>query len=182
MKDKFQNDTDIVNWKDKIRTTNNKKISSVNKSAEDRLKDAGKTITKRDKTVLYKQAGWPTKMSPDDWSEVIERIAAGQFLNAIAKDFAIHPSTIYEKKRRDKTFADLLNQAREDAALTIFEETRQVARGVKDKSSGDIRRDELIVKTDTEYAKKIASRILGDKLQIDQRSINISINDDDIDW
>lgn len=169
----------------KVSKTQLEKSALVNEAAHKRLEEKNIKLTKKEpsKQLTDKKSGkFLAKISDDDWQEIIERVAAGELIDSISKSFDIDRMTISRKCKRDKSYAELYKEAREQAALTIFEETRQVARGVEGKSSGNVRRDELIVKTDMEYAKRIAPHIFGDKLQIDQRSINITINDDDIDW
>ena len=117
-----------------------------------------------------------SKLSQDDWATVLQRISNGDIEANICRDYGIARSTINEKRKHHPEFDEAYQEALFEGFINIAHDTRAIARGTEGYSSGDARRDELIVKTDMELAKKFAARILGDRLQIDQRTITVMLD------
>lgn len=118
------------------------------------------------------------KITPEEWEWAIEQIRSGNTDANICRHLGLNKGAIATKRRQDPVFAQAYSEALEDAFVTIAQETRAVARGDEGYSSGDVQRDRLIVETDLKLAAKFARKILGDKLEIEQKSINIVIRGD----
>lgn len=125
-----------------------------------------------------------TKVPPEAWDWTIEQIRGGDtdanIIRSLEDKLSITLSrgVIALKRRQDPEFAARYLEALEDAFVTIAQETRDVARGVEGFSSGDVQRDRLIVETDLKLAAKFARKLLGDKLDVDVRSVNIVLRGD----
>ena len=111
------------------------------------------------------------KISDDQWDWVIERISSGDTDANCARVLDIRSSSIASKRELDEHFRKRYFKALESAYVNIAMETRSVARGEEGYSSGCVSRDKLIIETDLKLASKFASKILGDRLMVDQRSI-----------
>lgn len=118
-------------------------------------------------------------ISDQDWNDILDRIAAGETDAQVMKDYGVERATIIAKRHRDPAFAERYYGAVAEAFVTLAQDIRQVTRGVEGYSTGDVRRDELVAKYDLELAKRFANKILGDKVQVDQRSISINIDRND---
>lgn len=138
--------------------------------------DAQRRGRARDKAGQYL-----SKVTEEEWEWCIEEVRRGNTDANICRHLGIHSASLASKRRNDPVFAKAYSEALEDAFVTIAQETRSVARGDEGFSSGDVQRDRLIVETDLKLAAKFARKILGDKIDVDVRSVNIVINKDDED-
>lgn len=117
-------------------------------------------------------------LAPEQWNQILEKVRVGINDHRIEKEFGIAGGAIAHKRRREPAFKAAYADALEDFMLTIAADTREVARGVPGFSTGDIQRDRLIIETDLKLAKHFAPKVFGDRLQIDQRSLQIIVRDD----
>lgn len=83
---------------------------------------------------------------------------------------------IYAWIRADAEFAERMEGARRDGLEAIMERTRLVARGVKGYSSGDPKRDKLIIDQDNKLASKWHPKRYGDKLEVEQTNRNANLD------
>jgi len=119
------------------------------------------------------------KLSDDDWLDVLTRTACGDYPANIARHFGITSAAINHKRYNDAEFDRLYKEARLEAAWAWGDDNLAIAAGIEGYSSGDVRRDELLVRTRERWLSKVNPTDLGDKLQIDQRTISINIDRDD---
>lgn len=117
------------------------------------------------------------KVTDEQWEWALDRIANGDTDASVMRQLGVVRSTILEKCDRDPEFEVRYRRAIEIAYINIAHDIRCVTRGEPGYSSGDTRRDELIAKYDLELAKRFANRIIGDKLQVDQRTVTINLPD-----
>ena len=116
------------------------------------------------------------KISEEQWDYVLDRIENGDLEANIARHLGINRSAINQKRARDADFDKRYMRAIENAYINLAHDIQAVTRGVEGYSSGDVRRDELIAKYDLELAKRFANRIIGDKVQVDQRNITVIVD------
>ena len=151
--------------------------NALNRRAQEIAERADERIAKaRDERT----GQYLAKMSDDDWAKVLERVEAGDILANICREFGITNAAINSKRKRDPEFSEAYEEAIFNGFINVAHNIRAVTRGIAGygHESGDPRRDELIAKYDFELAKKLASRVLGDKLQIDQRNLTIMLDSD----
>ncbi len=122
-----------------------------------------------------------SKLTEDDWADVLDRIANGELPGSVMQSFGVQPHALNAKEKRDPEFKAALSEAYAGAFFNVMIDARSVARGVEGYSSGNIERDKLIVDLDWKLAKALVPRLV-DKQQIDQRSINITIARDDTEY
>lgn len=122
------------------------------------------------------------KLSEQDWEDILDRLEAGELEANIARAYSVSRAAIHAHRRHNPAFAERYFQAIQQRYVNLAQDISAVTRGVEGYSTGDVRRDELIAKYDLELAKRFAPQVLGDRLQVDQRTITINIDRDDTEW
>lgn len=132
------------------------------------------------RTLEQNEAGrFMAKITPEEWDWAIEQVRGGDTDANICRHLGLHKASMAVKRRQDPVFRDRYMEALEDAFTMIAQETRDVARGAEGYSTGDVQRDRLVVETDLKLASKFARKILGDKLDVEVKSLNIILKGDD---
>ena len=164
-----QTPKDPPSHRDKIRAALNERSTGIAERASNRiaLRDAaGRSVA---------------KLSNDDWSDVLDRIANGEIPSSVMRSFGVKPHALNANEKVDLEFSKRLSQAYSTAYFNFMVDGREVARGNEGYSSGNIERDKLIIDTDWKMAKALVPRLV-DKQQIDQRTIVINVVKDDAEW
>lgn len=129
-----------------------------------------------------------TDHSKPDYADTIEAqmiadwVSEGMTLVDACRNLSIPLRTIYSRISANPRFADLMNDARESGFDAIASGIRRVARGEQGFSTGDGRRDKLVVETDLKLLAKWHPKKYGEKLQVEQKSatVQIPVTDDPI--
>lgn len=121
--------------------------------------------------------GQPTKRNPELIEEMCLRLARGMSLLMLCLcDDMPGYSTVMRWQREDSTLLDQFNAARKMTAYTIDEMNELIARGVAPYSTGDFRRDELMVSINNQRKRSLNRDRFDDKQTIDLNStINIAV-------
>ena len=109
-------------------------------------------------------------VSDDQWDGILERISNGEIDSHVMKSLGLSPSTLNAKRRRDPEFNDRYKDALEDHYIAIAQDIRMVTRGVDGYSTGDVKRDAIVAKYDLALARAFASKIIGERLQVEHTS------------
>lgn len=83
--------------------------------------------------------------------------------------------TNYDRLKANPKFAALMDDARAAGFDAIANGIRKVTRGEEGHSSGDVKRDRLIAEMDAKLLAKWHPKKYGEKLEIEQKTANVSI-------
>lgn len=101
-------------------------------------------------------------------TEIYERLAKGETLAKICKDKHLPSySAVWDWRKRVPLLEEALIRARDAGHDTIASETRLVARGDPLYSSGDVKRDRLIIETDMKLLAAWNHQKYGQRMQVD---------------
>lgn len=123
-----------------------------------------------------------------DYAETIEAqmladyVSGGMPLAEAMRTLGVGKTITYERIKNSARFAEMMELARDLGADQIACDIRHTARGAEGYSSGDVKRDKLIVETDLKLLAKWHPKKYGEKLEIEQKtaSIAIPVGDDPI--
>lgn len=93
-------------------------------------------------------------------------------------DWLPSESTVYKRLASDDDFADKYARARQVQAHREFEEIRAIADGA-DPENVNVAR--LRIDARKWRAAKMAPKVYGDKMEVEQRNFNVTISGDDVD-
>lgn len=112
-----------------------------------------------------------------------DMIASGDFLTDACRSLGLDWRRLYERLAKDVAFADLMNRAQEMGFEVRASLTARIARGDRTAgSSGDWKRDQLIVKQENWLLEKRHPRKYGPKLEIEttNRNMDVPVSDDPV--
>lgn len=111
-----------------------------------------------------------------------DMIASGEYyLNQACEALGIRWRQVYRRLAKDADFADLMNEAQEAGLEVRRAKLDRIAQGdQKAGSSGDWKRDQLIVKQQQWMLEKLHPRKYGPKVEVTAttRNANVAISDD----
>jgi hypothetical protein len=115
-------------------------------------------------------------------AEIIDRLRSGETLLSITTDTHIAGhSTVHEWIDADPSLGEAINRAREVGAQLLFDARIDVALGGAF-STGNLARDDVVIKVLGDTAAKRNAAAFGNKLQVDQRVVNITLEKRESDW
>ena len=126
--------------------------------------------------------GAPSKRSPDTDAEIFERLIGGESLLSITYDDRM-PSwvTINNWRLADQAFNEAVTRGMMIGQHVLMDVVQDIARGGRF-STGSTERDKLLIATIMNVASKRNRAEFGDKLQVDQRVISITLESKESDW
>jgi len=114
--------------------------------------------------------------------EALIMLANGNPMDRVTEHFGVSRCALLLNGHNNAEFGLRLRDAMAMGTVEIVNATFRVADAEPGYSTGSIERDKLKIDNAWRYAKTIGNRIFGDRLQVDQRSITITIQNDDSDW
>lgn len=126
--------------------------------------------------------GAPTIRSEMVDSEIFERLVGGESLLSITYDDRM-PSwiTVNNWRLADQAFNEAVTRGMMIGQHVLMDVVQDIARGGRF-STGSTERDKLLIATIMNVASKRNRAEFGDKLQVDQRVINITLDRKESDW
>lgn len=130
--------------------------------------------------MAYRGSNKPVTREMEE--QALQMLADGHPMDVVCDHFQINRSTLLCRGQRDPGFSEELTRAMSMGTVSTINSAMRTARGEEGYTTGSIERDKLVCDMAWRYAKTIGNKIFGDKLQIDQRSIQITVQRDDTDW
>jgi hypothetical protein len=126
--------------------------------------------------------GAPTIRNPIVDDEIFERLVGGESLLSITYDDRM-PSwpTVSNWRRDDQSFNEMITSGMMIGQHVLIDVVQDIARAGRF-STGSIERDKLLIQTIMNVASKRNRAEFGDKLTVDQRIINITLDRKESDW
>ena len=126
--------------------------------------------------------GAPTIRSAIVDEEIFERLLSGESLLSVTYDERM-PSwpTVSIWRKNDPAFNEMITTGMAIGQHVLVDVVQDIARGGRF-STGSIERDKLLIATIMNVAAKRNRAEFGDKLQVDQRVINITLDRKESDW
>ncbi len=115
-------------------------------------------------------------------AEALTMLANGMPMDRVTDHFGVDRCSLFVHGVNDPAFDTQLKSAMAIGTVDIVNATFRIANGDAGYSTGSIERDKLKVDNAWRYAKTIGNRIFGDKLQVEQRTLSITVQKDDVDW
>ena len=106
---------------------------------------------------------------------ICDYVAGGMTMVDACRTLGIPLRTNYSRLQANPKFRDMMEDARTNGYDVIAADVRRVARGEDGFSTGDSKRDRLVVETDLKLLSKWHPTRYGDKLQVEQKSATIAI-------
>ncbi len=126
--------------------------------------------------------GAPTVRTEAIIQDILERLSCGETLTSITADAEMPAhSTLYLWTNADPELDQAIARASAYGQRVLMDATLDIAAGGRF-STQDPRRDELLIKAITTIAAKRNRADFGDKLTVDQRIINITLERKESDW
>ncbi|MDH7971066.1 hypothetical protein QH494_02635 [Sphingomonas sp. AR_OL41] len=130
----------------------------------------------REDRAITKGDGYKVSAAQYDWA--LERIASGDTIKNVTTHLKISRASLLKRASVDEDFAKAFN-----AALAIGVWARlENAEDRLENGTGSVARDKALMDHAHWMATRLASRVFGDKIQVDQRSITINVDKDAADW
>lgn len=155
----------------------------VRRAAEERKATATEIATQslvHDRALATRGRNKP--VTDEMREEALTLLANGMPMDRVTDHFGVDRCALLVNGIKNPDFDQRLKIAMALGTVDIVNATSRIAAGEPGFSSGSIERDKLMVDNAWRYAKTIGNRIFGDKLQVDQRTITITVNRDDTDW
>lgn len=117
----------------------------------------------------------------DDYGDTLEAqvladyVTDGMTMIDACATMRIPLRTAYDRLKHNPKFAALMEDARAAGFDAIANGIRKVTRGEEGHSSGDVKRDRLIAEMDAKLLAKWHPKKYGEKLEIEQKSVNVAI-------
>lgn len=131
-----------------------------------------------------KKNGRPTDFTEEKFEAICEELATGIPLAEICRREGMpHPSTLRDWARKTAELSHLYARARENGEEIIADNLRKTARGELNYSTGDVKRDKLVIETDFKLLKVFNPKKYGDSTTIKgdkENPIDISITIDKV--
>lgn len=126
--------------------------------------------------------GAPSTRTLEVDDEILERLIGGESLLSVTYDDRM-PSwqTVNNWRLKDATFNEMVLRAMAIGQHVLIDVMQDIARAGRF-STGSIERDKLLIQTIANVASKRNRADFGDKLQVDQRVINITLDRKESDW
>lgn len=150
---------------------------------EKALADRGRaTISDIGAELRKPKLGAPSTRTPEVDDEILERLIGGESLLSITYDDRM-PSwqTVNNWRLKDATFNESVKLGMAIGQHVLMDVVQDIARGGRF-STGSTERDKLLIATIMNVASKRNRAEFGDKLQVDQRVINYTVNAKESDW
>lgn len=126
--------------------------------------------------------GAPTVRTEAIVQEILDRLSCGESLTSItAADHMPAHSTMYLWISADPELDQAIARASAFGQRVLIDATLDIAAGGRF-STNDPRRDELLIKAINHVASKRNRAEFGEKLQVDARVINITLDKRETDW
>lgn len=106
---------------------------------------------------------------------IADYVSEGMPLVDACRSVGVGYRTAYDWIARSPRFAEMMDAARETGFDAIAANVRRVARGEEGYSTGDVKRDKLVVETDVKLLSKWHPKKYGDKLQVEQKTATVAI-------
>lgn len=155
----------------------------VRRAAVER-KDAAQSLAavslRKDRELAHRGKDKPITVEMQE--EALMMLANGVPMDRVCEHFEVNRCALLVRGQSDPDFDTRLKMAMALGTVEIVNATFRVADAEEGYTTGSIERDKLKIDNAWRYAKTIGNRIFGDKLQVDQRTISISIRSDDTDW
>jgi hypothetical protein len=141
------------------------------------MAEALPALTSMMRSVTRARPGQPTKRSPELVEEMCLDMACGDSLLMVCQRADMPGySTVMRWCNGDPELLALFDKAREMTAYTIDEVNELIARGIEPFSTGEFRRDEMLVAINNQRKRHLNQRRFGDKQTVDLNStINIAV-------
>ena len=102
-------------------------------------------------------------------------MTGGMTMIDACETLGVNMRTTYDRLKANPKFAALMEDARTAGFDAIANGIRKVTRGEAGYSSGDVKRDRLIAEMDAKLLAKWHPKKYGEKLEIEQKSANVTI-------
>lgn len=155
----------------------------VRRAARER-KDAASSLAAiseaKDRALAHRGKDKP--ITDEMREEALIMIANGNPMDRVCEHFGLDRASLLINGNKNPDFGARLKEAMAMGTVEIINATFRVADAEPGYTTGSIERDKLKIDNAWRYAKTIGNRIFGDRLQVDQRSITINVQRDDVDW
>lgn len=126
------------------------------------------------------------KVTEEQYQHALERLANGDTMRNVTQELGLSRSALLVRANQHDDFRTRLSTAMEIGMLARLENAGEALAGGEG-STNSIERDKAVADFAKWMAARLGRRMFGDKLQIDQRSVNIiiprsGVNGDLADW
>ena len=147
-------------------------VAKVTKAAEEQAKSLYREETGR---KCFK------KMSDETAENALEMIARGEMMLKITEKLRLTRGALASRAAASPNFARRLHEARATGAWSIAEYGSLAAMGEEGFTTGSIERDKLVSNNCWKWARHLNQKVFGDKVQVDQRTVQVNISKEDAD-
>lgn len=131
-------------------------------------------IQEEDRQIVKHAGG---KVTEQQYQDALQRLADGDTMRNVTQELGLSRSALLVRAYDHEDFGRMLATAMEIGQLAQLENAVDGLRG-GEMSTGSIERDKAVADFAKWMASRVARRLFGDKLQIDQRQLQIVIRDD----
>lgn len=117
-------------------------------------------------------------LRPEDVEKALLMISQGQMMRTVTEILGVTAAALHRRAAYDSDLAKRLNEAKAAGAWAWAEHGTLAAMGVEGFSKGSVARDRLIYEATQKWAKTLNQQVFGDKVQVDTRSISITVSHD----
>lgn len=165
------------------KTSNEATGAGVARAAVER-KDAAQAIAaislRKDRELAHRGKDKPITQAMRD--EALTMLANGMPMDRVTDHFGVDRCALFVHGVRNEDFKAQLTDALALGTFDMVNNTFRILSGEEGYTTGSIERDKALADNIWKYAKTIGNRMFGDKLQVDQRTISITVRSDDTDW
>lgn len=115
-------------------------------------------------------------------NDALTMLANGMPMDRVCEHFGVDRCALMVHGHRDEEYGAKLKDALTIGTFDMVNNTFRILDGEEGYTTGSIERDKARADNIWRYAKTIGNRLFGDRLQVDQRSITINVQKDDVDW
>jgi hypothetical protein len=146
-----------------------------------RQSDIHSDFARKAAVVPVKPRGRSVAIPLEAVEAALDRLANGDTMKNVTADLGVTRNALLKRATVDEDFSIQLRAAMEIGTFAMLENAFDAISG-GECSTGDVRRDAEIANFAKWYASRMARNHFGDRVQVDQRQVVVTITKDDADW